>query len=447
MRLKLIPLALTLWLALSSTALADWNPTFDPNKHIYIDPALQQHPSAPIGFEQQLTRELARFKSTNYYVVAIQSDQNPKGSIGVAKTNDIIKSWSGLKDFPVDNYALVVWARKQSDPSKGGFGKNVSANLAWAKVLDIKPIFKPFMPQNPCGALVAIVDGIDNSIGSLIAALIVGKVVFAGISVWCLNFLLGSLGFWKAIDDLRTRKDRATERLLKFKLAAESVSKRLLEIDKAGILLFYTKIYPDNTELKAIGKNHYDLAALCVKLNAIVALAQSLLDENSYQAVLDLFDGEYRIDLSGDGDSSYSIEFTNTEQLLTSIEARIDLLKNQIWKVEAAKGNVQAPPKPAPAPARPATSPARPNTSPARPANTSSRTTPPRTQTVINKTVYNDYSSTAYVDRSVRNSSSSSSSNDWGSSSSDDSSSSSSSNDWGSSGSDYSSDSSDGGDY
>jgi hypothetical protein len=440
MRLKLIPLSLSLWLLCSSTALADWNPTFDPNKHVYIDPALQQHPSASVGFEQQLTRELARFKNTNYYVVAIQSDQSPQGSLGVAKTNDIIKSWSGLKNFPVDDYALVVWARKQSDPSKGGFGKNVSGNLAWAKTLDIKPIFKPFMPQNPRGALVAIVDGIDNSIGSLTAALIVSKIVFAGIAGWCLNFLLDSLGFWKAIDDLRTRKDRATERLLRFKLAAESVSKRLLEIDEAGILPFYTKIYPDNTELKAIGKNHYDLAALCVKLNAIVALAQSLLDENSYQEVLDLFDSSYRIDLSGDGGSSYSIGFTNAEQLLTSIEARIDLLKTQIWKVEAAKGNVQAPPKPAPAPARPATS-------PARPASTPPRSTPPRTQTVINKTVYNDYSSTAYVDRSVRNSGSSSSSNGWGSSSSDDSSSPSSSNDWGSSGSDYSSDSSDGGDY
>jgi hypothetical protein len=432
MHLKLITLSLSLWLLCSSTALADWNPTFDPNKHVYIDPALQQHPSAPIGFEQQLTRELARFKNTNYYVVAIQSGQSPQGSLGVAKTNDIIKSWSGLKNFPVDDYALVVWARKQSDPSKGGFGKNVSANLAWAKTLDIKPIFKPFMPQNPRGALVAIVDGIDNSIGSLTAALIIGKVIFAGIVAWCLNFLLGSLGFWKAIGDLRTRKDRATVLLLKFKLAAESVSRRSIEIDKDGILSFYMNIYPDNAELKSANKNYLELAALCVRLNAIVSTAQSLLDADSYQEVINLFNTEERVQLVAD-EGTYTLSFADAGKLLFSIENRIGALKASIVRIEAAERK---------------TSP-----SPARPASTPPRSTPPRTQTVINKTVYNDYSSTAYVDRSVRNSSSSSSSNGWGSSgsdrssSSDDSSSSSSSNDWGSSGSDYSSSSSDGGDY
>jgi hypothetical protein len=441
MHLKLITLSLSLWLLCSSAALADWNPTFDPNKHIYIDPALQQHPSAPIGFEQQLTRELSRFKSTNYYVVAIQSDQNPKGSLGVAKTNDIIKSWSGLKNFPVDDYALVVWARKQSDPSKGGFGKNVSANLPWAKTLDLKSIFKPFMPQNPRGALVAIVDGIDNSIGALATALAVGKIIAAIVFFSALYYLMGSLGIWKAIDDLRTRKDRATALLLKFKLAAESVSKRLLEVDKENILSFYTNIYPDNLELKTANKSYFELTALCVNLNNIVAAAQSSLDTDSYQDVINRFNSAQQVEITA-GSGAYTLEFENVGKLLFSIETRITPLKELICRVEAAKGNVQAPPKPAPAPARPTTSPSperRTSPSPARPASTPSRTAPPRTQTVISKTVYNDYSSTAYVDRSVRSSSRSKDSDDSPSKST-------TSDDWGSNGGDYS-DTSDGDDY
>ncbi len=434
MQLKLIPLALTLWLALSSTALADWDPAFDPNRHVYIDPALQQHPAAPIGFEQQLTRELVGYKGTNYYVVAIQSNQKPKGSIGVAKADDIIKAWAGLKNFPVDDYALVVWARRQSDPSKGGFGKSVSANLPWAKALDIKSVFKPFMPQNPRGAILAIVGEVDSSIKSQVVALAFAKIAALGLFLWVLGFFVRASGLGMAIDNWRTRKDRATERLLKLKLAATSVSKRLLEIDSAGILPFYTKIYPDNLELKSANKNHLDLAAMCVKLNTIVTRAGSLLAKDAYQEVLNLFSTSHQIDSLGDG-NDYCYKFANCERLLISIEVRIGILKKQIMAIEAAKGNVQAPPKPKPAPARPsAPSPGKPPT----------RSTPARTQAV---SIDNRSSNYASIDNSSNNSSSFSG---WGSSSSSgsgsSSDSSSNSSDWGSSGSDYSS-SSDGGDY
>lgn len=430
MRLKLISLVFTLWLACSHAALADWNPTFDPNKHVYIDPALQQHPAAPIGFEQQLTRELAEYKGTNYYVVAIQSGRNPQGGIGVAKTDDIVKAWVGLNNFPVDDYAIVVWARRQSDPSKGGFGKNVSANLSWAKALDIKPIFKPLMPQNPRGAVLAIVRGVDGSIKAQAVALTFGKIFAAGVSLWIFGFLLKASGLAVAIDNWRTRKERASVRLLRLKLAATSVSRRLLEIDPAGILTFYTQIYPDNLELQSANKNHLDLAALCVKFNAIVTLAESLLADDAYQKVLNLFGSSHQIDVVGDGDDR-TYKFNSCEHLLISIEMRIGALKQQIMTIEAAKGNVQAPPKPKPAPARPS------SPSPGKPAAPPSRSTPARVRSASCISIDN---------RSYRSPESSYWDSD--SSTSDDSSSGSSSgsSDWGSSGSDYDS-SGDGGDY
>lgn len=429
MPIKVIALLFSIWLCFTAPAFADWQPTFNPSQHVYIDPALQQHPSAPIGFETELTQQLAAHTKTNYYVVAVESSQHPKGSLGVAKANDITAAWTGLKDFPVDDYALVVWARQQGDPAKGGFGKNVSANLQWAKTVDIKPLFKPYMPQNPRAAILAIVGGIDNAIVGQGVFLLLSKLGMGAAIILFAIFLISN-----KMTELRTRKDRASELYLKYKLAATSVSDRLAAIDTAEILPFYAQLYPDNEVIKVASLDLRDLDRLNAALGGLVSDAQAYIAADRYLEAIERFEIELRIALSEPGND---IGFTDAEQLLRSIEGRIANLSDRIAKIDAAKGNVQAPVKPAPAKTRPQTAPSRPASTPARPA-------PPRT--VVNQTVYNDYSSTVIDNSSSSSSSSSSQSDWWGSSDSSSSSSSSSGSSWGSDGGDYGG-SSDGGDY
>lgn len=189
--LKALSLTFSLWLCLASSASADWMPTFDPNQHVYIDPAMAASQEAPVKFEQSLIQKLSKYKQTNYYLVAIESDQYPQSSLGVAKTDDLIKAWGNLDNFPNKDYALIVWARQKENPAKGGFGKNVSPDLATGKELDIKPIIKKNMPSNPQGVFLGIIESIESDINF---AYWVNVIVLSGAVIallWIIALLLG----------------------------------------------------------------------------------------------------------------------------------------------------------------------------------------------------------------------------------------------------------------
>lgn len=456
MRLKTISLTFALWLCLVSSASADWIPTFDPNQHVYIDPALVSNPNAPITFEKSLTAKLSKYKQANYYLVAIESDQHPQGSLGVAKTDDIIKAWGSLDNFPNKDYALIVWARQKENPAKGGFGVNLSADLIASKELDIKHILKKNMPSNPQGAFLSIVSSIEGSINFAYWGISIALGIVITSLIWIVDLVFG---VYNAIRLRFTRKQRAKAELLKQKEYAEKLNQRLLSLDKEDLLGYYLKSEPSNNSVIKANRDYYYIAVLVKSFNSVITVATTLLEHKDYLGVINILSDDVTVDFS-QGDEVDNITTFNVNRLEYTISLRMTVFQEQIKTIDQAKENIKYPKvtTPPPAPTTVRTSTPIPTVREVNVKYRSDKENKPKENKSTNTNVYidnsnynqdywsnsNNSSSKSYTLTSSNTDSSSSSSSSRGSSGRN---SSSSSSDWGSSGSDYSDSGSSGGDY
>jgi uncharacterized membrane protein YgcG len=159
----LIPLTLGALLVSTPVFAADWHPTFAPGQAVYVDPALVSSKTAPVKFGAELEQQIKALhdkSNLDLIVVAVEATNAPTDKpLGVAKADELIAYLGSQQGFP-ENYALIAWARRAEDPSKGGVGINLSSDQI---KFDVKPFLKGRMPQNPKGAILAIADHISEN--------------------------------------------------------------------------------------------------------------------------------------------------------------------------------------------------------------------------------------------------------------------------------------------
>jgi hypothetical protein len=252
MRLTKIFLPLTLGVLLSGAPVfaADWQPIFTPGQAVYIDPALVSSKTAPVTFGAELERELKVLKDksgVNYYVWAVQANNAPMDKpLGVAKTDEAIMAWGGQASFPNDNYALIVWARRAENPSKGGVGINLSLGQ---KTFEVKPFLKGRMPQNPKGAILAIADHVsDNKIAQVNEAKASKEVgaffsALGAILLVVFGWLAAALVVWALIKALKPNflyKKEAQAAVEKWSKAVKNATDIYLELTSDDVIEFYS---------------------------------------------------------------------------------------------------------------------------------------------------------------------------------------------------------------
>jgi hypothetical protein len=251
MKLTKIFLPITLGALLISTPVlaADWQPTFTPGQAVYIDPALSSSKAAPVRFGVELEQEIKALhdkSGVNYYVWAVQANNAPTDKpLGVAKADEAIASWGSQAGFPNDNYAVITWARRAEDASKGGVGINLSLGL---KKFDVKPILKGRMPQNPKGAILEIANQIsENKIAQAHAAKsredsadlfhIVDIVIFT-LLLWVIA-LVGGWGLIKLLKPQFLYKKEAEAATEKWSKAVKNATDIYMEMTSDDVIEFY----------------------------------------------------------------------------------------------------------------------------------------------------------------------------------------------------------------
>ncbi|MGL5720110.1 MAG: hypothetical protein ACRCYP_04895 [Alphaproteobacteria bacterium] len=145
-------------------------PEFTPGQHIYLDPSIQNHPTAPFAFSAPFKD---RVDASNVYVVASQKGDEaiPEGKkLGVAKVDELIAKWAGNAQFNKQDYIAIFWVRRADDTSKGSVGANVGSvqrnNGITPSALNeiVSASLKANMPQDPEGAIADIATTIETEI-------------------------------------------------------------------------------------------------------------------------------------------------------------------------------------------------------------------------------------------------------------------------------------------
>jgi hypothetical protein len=247
-----IPLTLGALLISAPVFAADWQPTFTPGQAVYIDPALASDKTAPVKFGAELEQDIKALHNksgVNYYVWAVQANSATRDKpLGVAKADEAIAAWGGQPDFPNDNYALIVWARREEDPSKGGVGINVSLGL---DKFEVKPLLKGRMPQNPKGAILAIAQRLaDDKAEAEFDSELQSKVsnfsmfpIYVALSLMGAG-VLGALALVgvKELDPDFLYKTEALSKAKEWSKAVDNATEIYLELTSDDVIKFYSSL-------------------------------------------------------------------------------------------------------------------------------------------------------------------------------------------------------------
>jgi uncharacterized membrane protein YgcG len=251
MKLTKIFLPLPLVVSLISTPVfaADWQPTFTPGQAVYIDPALASSKTAPVKFGSELEQQIKALhdkSNLNFVVVAVEAaNATTDKPLGVAKADELIAYLGSQQGFPSD-YALIAWARRTEDASKGGVGINLSSDQI---KFDVKPFLKGRMPQNPKGAILAIADQISaNKIAQIDEAKAQEDFAnfFHGVDTVIFTLLLWVIGFagvWGLIKLLKPNflyKKEAEAAVEKWSKAVKNATDIYLELTSDDAIEFYS---------------------------------------------------------------------------------------------------------------------------------------------------------------------------------------------------------------
>ncbi|MBX3073410.1 hypothetical protein KF913_05775 [Candidatus Obscuribacterales bacterium] len=158
-----------------------WLPDFSPDRHVYVDPLLSNNRQAPVNLssiESDLIREGQRH-GLQVYVVATQqgSDLLQSDIPGRDALDKLVLKWQSRPGFPSDNYLVVMWVRRADNPNKGSVAANGGNwfsdwNMTGAYFSDpqngpVIPNLRRFMPQDPAGAFVAVVQTVNSDIDTI----------------------------------------------------------------------------------------------------------------------------------------------------------------------------------------------------------------------------------------------------------------------------------------
>lgn len=159
-----------------------WLPAFDASTHVYVDPALKNHPTAPIDFRglSDDIKDLQKAHGLQVYIVATQSpyDINRPGP-APTYVNSVQASWSGRPGFPHNDALIIVWVRNTDNTQKMSVAAYSGSKLvsygfdhnAWTSPSG--PLVtgaRQHMPGNPYGGLVQIVKNVNGRIDQTIAS-------------------------------------------------------------------------------------------------------------------------------------------------------------------------------------------------------------------------------------------------------------------------------------
>lgn len=183
-RIKVLPLTAATLILFSQTTAAiaapTWMPTYDPDKAVYVDPALSGHPVAPYQFSSKLETQLSQEskEGLRYFVVAAQQGDESAPSdkpLGVAKVDELLPTWTNRPGFPKENYVVIFWVRKRENFNKGSVGVNAGKVGREAGVMPdvlsspnglVIPALKANMPADPEGAMIDIVANIEDQVAA-----------------------------------------------------------------------------------------------------------------------------------------------------------------------------------------------------------------------------------------------------------------------------------------
>ncbi|PSB21033.1 hypothetical protein C7B76_05535, partial [filamentous cyanobacterium CCP2] len=166
-------------------AQATWTPQFNPEQRIYIDPRLSNNPTYPVRFpnlEQQLT-EAAESHDLEVFVVAAEQGNesvSENANLAVIKLDDLVAQWRSEAEFPVDDYLIIFWVRRSDDVNRGWVAANGGNRLRAAGLTadwfseengPVIPALRQYMPDDPQGAIVAVVENVNQDLDTYAAQL------------------------------------------------------------------------------------------------------------------------------------------------------------------------------------------------------------------------------------------------------------------------------------
>ncbi len=173
-------------LALPGTAQAQqsptWLPAFDAATHVYVDPALQNHPTAPVDFKG-LSREveaLQKVHGLQVYIVATQSNYDiSRPGPAPNYVNQVQSAWSGRSGYPHNDALVIVWVRNTDNTQKMSVAAYSGSKLVsygfdhnvWSDPNGpLRSALKQHMPGNPHAGLVQIVQNVNTKVTQTIAS-------------------------------------------------------------------------------------------------------------------------------------------------------------------------------------------------------------------------------------------------------------------------------------
>ncbi len=132
-RMMLPLVLLVVALASSSQAFAadTWLPRFNPQQHVYVDPALTNPPVNVSGLEQQLVQAGRTHNLQIFFIMAERGTENiPNAQFGTQMLDKLIASWQGVNGFPSDDYLIItVFRLPGGDWQKTARGGNAGPRL------------------------------------------------------------------------------------------------------------------------------------------------------------------------------------------------------------------------------------------------------------------------------------------------------------------------------
>lgn len=135
-RLILLPLlAVVAMVSLGTPAYAadTWLPTFDANRHVYVDPLLTNSSAAPVnvsGLEQEVVQAGRAHNLQIFFIISQRGTENiPNAQFGTQMVDKIIARWQGQPGFPSGNYLILTVFRLPDDWTKTARGYNPGPTL------------------------------------------------------------------------------------------------------------------------------------------------------------------------------------------------------------------------------------------------------------------------------------------------------------------------------
>lgn len=162
-----------------------WSPSFNPQQQVYIDPKLAQHPTSPVSLEGLSTalNKAATQHDLDIYVVAAEKNhaatEDQETNWAVVGLDQLASNWQGDRNFPRSRYLIVYWLRRVNDPSKGWVAANAGSELRQQGLTadefsspfgPVIPALRQYMPQDPQGAVLAIVNNVNAELSGVVEA-------------------------------------------------------------------------------------------------------------------------------------------------------------------------------------------------------------------------------------------------------------------------------------